>query len=275
MAMTEISTTHHPVSAPSALVLGVSSGIGAGIALALARSGYRIIGVHLDLADRDPEIQALRDRLCACGMAADFFNANAASDMTIADIVGRIPTLCPTGRISVLVHSLAFGALLPFIEPRYEAPAPQLTRKQMDMTLHVMAHSLVYWLQALIASDGIVPGGKVFALTSAGSSRVTAGYGAVSAAKCALESHVRQLALELAPYRIAVNAVRAGVTDTPALRKIPGAQGLIDRVTAANPYHRLTTPEDVGAAVVSLCLNESPWMTGNVIGVDGAEQHCS
>ena len=63
-------------------------------------------------------------------------------------------------------------------------------------------------------------------MTSAGGTRVLPFYGAVSAAKAALESHVRQLALELAPRGVTVNAIRAGVTDTPALRKIPGSDVL-------------------------------------------------
>ena len=64
-------------------------------------------------------------------------------------------------------------------------------------------------------------------MTSAGAHRVVPTYGAVSAAKAALESHVRQLAMELGGRRITVNAVRAGITDTPALRKIPGHEDLI------------------------------------------------
>ena len=61
-------------------------------------------------------------------------------------------------------------------------------------------------------------------MTSAGGHRVWPTYGAVSAAKAALESHVRQLAVELAPFGISVNALQAGVTDTPAARRIPGSE---------------------------------------------------
>ena len=93
------------------------------------------------------------------------------------------------------------------------------------MTLDVMAHSLVYWTQDLFFAGLLAPGARIFAMTSAGDHIVWPAYGAVSAAKAALESHVRQLAVELAPHRVAVNALRAGVTDTPALRKIPGQRG--------------------------------------------------
>src|SRR5215468_6485349 len=95
------------------------------------------------------------------------------------------------------------------------------------MTLDVMGHSLVYWTQDLVARNLFEEGGRIYAMTSTGSGRVWATYGAVSAAKAALESHIRQLAFELAPHGIAANAILAGVTDTPALRKIPGNENLI------------------------------------------------
>jgi NAD(P)-dependent dehydrogenase (short-subunit alcohol dehydrogenase family) len=61
------------------------------------------------------------------------------------------------------------------------------------------------------------------------------------------------------------------VTDTPALRRIPGHQGLLDAAYARNPAGRITRPEDVADAIVALASPKLHWMTGNVIGVDGGE----
>jgi NAD(P)-dependent dehydrogenase (short-subunit alcohol dehydrogenase family) len=141
----------------------------------------------------------------------------------------------------------------------------------MEMTLDVMANSLVYWVQDLLARKLLGKGSRIFAMTSSGGSRVWPSYGAVSAAKAALESHVRQLAFELAPRGITVNAIRAGVTDTPSLRKIPDNDQIVAKALRENPYHRLTTPEDVARAVAALSRPETGWMTGNVIGIDGGE----
>jgi enoyl-[acyl-carrier-protein] reductase (NADH) len=142
----------------------------------------------------------------------------------------------------------------------------------MDMTLRVMAHSLVDWTQGLLRNEMMREGGRIYAMTSSGSTRVIPSYGAVSAAKSALESHCRQLAYELAPRGITVNAIRAGVTDTPALRKIPGADVLLEGARRRNPAGRLTTPEDVARTLVALSGSDTHWLTGNVINVDGGEE---
>ena len=82
-------------------------------------------------------------------------------------------------------------------------------------------------------------------------------------------------ALYLAQHQqgyITANAIRAGVTDTPALRKIPGNEKLVEIATLRNPHHRLTTPADLGGAIVALTHPGADWITGNVINVDGGEE---
>lgn len=255
-----------------ALILGVSSGFGAATALELARSGFHIFGVHLDRKATLANVERLATEIRQLNGQARFFNMNAADEERRKEVVEAMrQELAPptgSGRLHVVMHSLAFGTLKPFIT---DQAGDAMTKPQMEMTLDVMAHSLVYWVQALVSQGLFKRGGRVFAMTSEGSARVWATYGAVSAAKSALESHMRQLAMELAPQGIAVNAVRAGVTDTPALRKIPGWEGMIKGSTARNPSDRLTTPEDVARAIVALSHDGTAWITGNVINVDGGE----
>jgi enoyl-[acyl-carrier-protein] reductase (NADH) len=141
----------------------------------------------------------------------------------------------------------------------------------MGMTLDVMAHSLVYWAQDVVGRGLMGPGGRIFAMTSAGGTRALPHYGPVSAAKASLESHIRQLAVELAPRGITANAIRAGVTATPAAQKIPGYELLEDGARRRNPSGRLTTPDDVARAIVALSHADTAWITANVIGVDGGE----
>jgi enoyl-[acyl-carrier-protein] reductase (NADH) len=141
----------------------------------------------------------------------------------------------------------------------------------MEMTLDVMAHSLVYWTQGLLARGLMKKGGRILAMTSSGGHTVVPSYGPVSAAKAALESHVRQLAMELGPMGITANAIMAGVTDTPAFRKIPGSSKMLDVAKYKNPAGRATTPDDVAKAIVLLASEQANWISGNVIGVDAGE----
>ncbi len=254
---------------PWALILGASSGFGEATSLELARNGHDIIGVHLDRRAALPHVEEVIGGIRAAGRRALFFNVNAADPERREEVLSRTTEeMGPTRTVAVLLHSLAFGNLRPYIA---DNPQEAITAAQMDMTLTVMAHSLVYWVQDLVHRGLMRKGGKIFAMTSAGGTRVLPNYGAVSAAKAALESHIRQLTMELAPRGIAVNAIRAGVTDTPALRKIPGHEVIAETAIKRNPSGRLTTPEDVARAIAVMCRPGTEWITGNVIGVDGGE----
>lgn len=249
-----------------ALILGASSGFGEAIALELASEGLDIFGIHLDRKASLPNVDRIKSQIVSLGREAVFFNINAADSEKRKSVLEALESRGAVVR--VLIHSLAFGTLKPLIAA---SEKEAISRSQMEMTLDVMANSLVYWTQDLVRNGLLTRGGRVFSLTSAGGERVWPSYGAVSAAKSALESHTRQLALELGPHEISVNAIRAGVTDTPALRKIPGHEEMIQIAKGKNPWGRLTTPKDVAGVVALLSHPKASWVTGNVIGVDGGE----
>jgi NAD(P)-dependent dehydrogenase (short-subunit alcohol dehydrogenase family) len=269
-----VTTTATPVRLTGwALILGASSGFGEAVSVALAKSGMHIFGVHLDRKAALPNVERIVGEIKALGREARFFNINAADPEKRAEVAAEMQKLLESrgeaGQIRVMLHSLAFGTLKLFIaDPMKEA----VNQSQMDMTLDVMAHSLVYWTQELVARGLMGRGGHIYAMTSSGGARVLPNYGPVSAAKAALESNIRQLAAELAPRGITANSIRAGVTNTPALQKIPGHEGIIEMALRRNPSGRLTTPEDVARAIVALSHPDTYWITGNVIGVDGGEE---
>lgn len=249
-------------------ILGASSGFGAATARVFASEGYGVFGVHLDRRSTMPAVEALVAELEAQDVPVCFHNGNAASaDEMDAALDALAERMEPGDRVGVLLHSLAFGTLRPY----FPASGKALSKKQMDMTLDVMAHSLVYWTQALVERELLGDGGRIFAMTSSGSLAAWQAYGAVSAAKSALESHIRQLAVELAPRGVTANAIMAGVTRTAALEKIPGADEIERRALERNPSGRLTRPEDVASCLVALSGPHTSWMTGNVIRVDGGE----
>ena len=254
---------------PWALILGASSGFGGAVSIKLAEDGYNIFGVHLDRQATMHNVDRITDNIKSNGSEALFFNVNAADAEKRKEVIGEIKKIAG-GKpvIKVLLHSLAFGTLKPFIQHSDVQP---ITKAQMEMTLDVMAHSLVYWVQELMMENLFMRQGRIFAMTSSGSKAVIPFYGAVSAAKASLESHVRQLSTELGEMEISVNSIMAGVTDTPALRKIPGNVPMIEVAKRKNPRNRLTTPEDIAKVISILCKDGGEWISGCVINADGGE----
>jgi enoyl-[acyl-carrier protein] reductase III len=254
-----------------ALILGASSGFGAAAALELARHGMNIFGVHLDRQTTMVNVHNLIKEIKHTGAKSVFYNINAADSIKRNETLDEIQEQFAgdsSATVKVLLHSLAFGTLKPFIAKK---PDEALTQAQMEMTVDVMAHSLVYWVQGLLSRNLMRRGGRIFGMTSSGGHTTMPYYGAVSAAKASLEAHIRQLTMELGPSGITANAIMAGVTDTPALRKIPGNVKMVEAARLKNPAGRLTTPEDVAKAIVMFCTDEASWMSGNVLGVDGGE----
>ncbi len=254
-----------------ALILGASSGFGAAAARGLAEAGMNIFGVHLDPRSRLARAEAVIKDVEAAGARAVFFNTNAAAERKRIRVLDRMEAALTDDAaegVHFMLHSLAFGSLLPFIA---EDPDEAVSESQMEMTLRVMAHTLVYWVQDMVRRDLLRRGSRVYALSSEGAERMAPNYGAVSAAKAALESHTRQLTLELGPQGIAVNCLRPGVTDTPALRAIPGHEAYMEEALRRNPHGRLTTPEDVATVLVALASPQISWISGAVIPVDGGE----
>jgi NAD(P)-dependent dehydrogenase (short-subunit alcohol dehydrogenase family) len=260
-----------------ALILGASSGMGEATAIALAKDGYKIAGIHLDFRAAIAHVDEVKAAIEAAGSEALYINMNAADDekraAALATLRERFDRSIADGKepyVRVVMHSLAFGSLVPFLA---EDPKAAVDRKKMEMTQDVMANSLVYWVQDLWRGGFLGQGSKIYAMTSEGSTRVVPSYGVVSSAKAALEAHIRQLAMELARLGVGAtaNSIRAGVTVTPALLKIPESQTMIDITMKRNPTGRMTTPHDVANAIVALSRDGTEFINGDIISVDGGE----
>jgi NAD(P)-dependent dehydrogenase (short-subunit alcohol dehydrogenase family) len=138
-------------------------------------------------------------------------------------------------------------------------------------TIFNMGTSLLFWVQDLHRRGMFAPDARVIGLTSEGNEIAWNSYAPVSAAKSALESVARAIAKEFAPFGIRCNVLQPGVTDTPALRLIPGSSKMKSQALKRNPFGRLTTPEDVANVVDLMSRDEAAWINGAILRVDGGE----
>src|SRR5215210_4305572 len=140
-----------PVRLEWALVLGSSSGFGAATSAALAEeAGLNICGVHLRRPTDQDAFAETKARIEAVGCQYLPFNMNAANPDRRREALDKMAEAMNGSGFRVLLHSLAFGTLKPYIA---EQPTDAITEENMDMTLRVMAHSLVYWTQDCLARN--------------------------------------------------------------------------------------------------------------------------
>lgn len=300
-----------------ALVLGGSSGMGLATADKLSRHGMSVCIAHRDRRGAMARIQPAFDAIAARGAGFRAFNVDALAPAGIEEVLtGLKEAMGETGRVRLLLHSIAFGnlkLLAPHRDNRARAARAELAQalgvdagklaetvarlfgngdpafagladppsydndnfledEDFQRTVHAMGTSLVGWVQAVKSRGLFADDARVIALTSEGNRVAWRGYAAVSAAKAALESAARSIAVELAPHGVRCNVVQAGVTRTAALALIPGSNHLAAGALARNPMGRLTTPEDVAGAICLLCTDEAAWINGALIAVDGGER---
>jgi len=300
-----------------ALILGGSSGFGLATAKALARRGMNVAVAHRDRKGAMPAIEKHFDELRAIGVGVLTMNLDALSAegrKTTLDALAE--KLGKTGKVRLLMHSIAFGNLKPLADPKPNAvvadanarlakqlgidektltsavrtvfeggadvlaplveasagePGLALEEEDFARTVQAMGTSLATWTQDVFARGLFAQDARVLGLTSEGNEIAWRGYAAVAAAKLAMESISRAIAVELGPYGVRSNIVQAGVTDTPALRLIPGNEKMKAGARLRNPLGRLTTTDDVASFIALLCTDEAQWVNGALIRVDGGE----
>ena len=235
-----------------ALVTGGTRGVGAEVAFALARGGARLV---LGSRANEASARAMSAALESEGLEPPLL---VAADLAHSDEARRLVGAAgKDGPVDFLVHAAALGAFKSALEIR---------ASQWDLTLAVGTRAFLILAQA--AAPLMPRGGRLVALSSLGSFRVLPKYGALGPSKAALEAVVRQLAVELGPAGILVNAVSTGLVDTPSARRHPDFEALAARSVLGTPLGRLGKPEDVARVVIFLLGPLSGWVTGQTILAD-------
>ena len=249
------------------LILGASTGHGGATAISLAEKGYGIIGFHFDRGETKKEaertiakVSELNDGKC------HYWNTNAASEKTMEKYIPQIKEITGGEPLKLLLHSIAFGTTTNFFGDK------PVTQRQMDMTVHVMGNSLLYWTQNLLAEKLLGNGSRILGLTSEGNYLAMEGYGPVSVAKVAMEAIIRQIGWELGELGITANAIQAGITPTRALTKITDRWKIwVENTKKRNPMRRTTTPQDVANTIKLLLEREADFINCSIIYCDGGE----
>lgn len=250
-----------------AIILGGSSGLGLAAARKLAAHGMNLCIVHRDPGVEMDRVNAAFEEIRTSGVQVLTFNADVTREDKRDHILKSIP---PQAKIRCLLHSIARGTLKSMLPESGSA----LSIDDYRITLDSMAYSLYEWVRSISALNLFASDARVLSFTSEGSHRAWKHYGAVSAAKAALEAINRNIALEFAPLGIRANCIQAGTTNTRSLQLIPGSDQLKAWSEARNPFQRLTSPEDVANVVYLLCKDEAAWINGAIIPVDGGAHIC-
>ncbi|PRP97710.1 General stress protein 39 [Enhygromyxa salina] len=253
-------------------MLGATSGAGAAISKALAHQpGLNIIGLH---RGNHPEgVAEVSAAVEAAGREIRWLVADAGKPELIDDEADTVLATIGTESVHIMVHSIAnasVGLLASGPEDRWIHP------KQVAKTFDSMAHSFVYWTQALLRRNMLAPGARLLALDNAINESLLGNLSVIAASKAALETYVRHLALELGPRGYRVNALKFGTVESAALEWIFPAE-VWDRVKAIHdrmfPAGRMNTMDEVAAFVSVLADDAGYWFNSAIIDFTGGQMH--
>jgi NAD(P)-dependent dehydrogenase (short-subunit alcohol dehydrogenase family) len=237
-----------------AIVTGGGRGIGRSIALGLAECGAKIV-----VASRSKEeLEAVVNEIKGKGGEA----IAVVTDLMVSDQIPALvdATIEAFGRVDILVNNAARSFLRPLMELREDG-------YDKIFTVNVKAAFLLSRAVAKIMMEQ--GGGKIVNITTVGAVRGGAGMGIYHASKAALNMLTKCMAVEWAPFNINVNAVGPGLTKTPFSQPIWSNPEVEKTITSRIPKGRLAEPEDIVGAVLFLCSEDSLFITGESIYVDG------
>ncbi len=239
----------------TALVTGAGQGIGRAIALAMAREGARVGVADINSA-KAAEVKA---EIQASGGQASAFTV----DLTKRPEVNRLAegVLAEFGEVDVLVNNAGWDRLGFFLDTEEET---------WDKILNLNFKALLYTCKAVLPSMVARGQGKVVNIASDAGRGGSMGQAVYSGTKGAVIAFSKTLARETARYKINVNVVCPGLTETQLLQdsrdQLPK---IMDAVTKAIPWGRVGRPEEVAEAVVFLASSSADYITGQTLSVNG------
>jgi enoyl-[acyl-carrier protein] reductase I len=244
------------LSGKVALVAGVANqrSLAWGIAQKLAEAGARMI-----LTYQSERFLGAVEKLTAEFDNGLLYECDVSSDESLDKTFEAIRK--DAGRLDVLVHSIAFAK-----REELEGAFTETSRDGFQLALGVSAYSLL--AMARRAAPLMAEGGSMVTLSYLAAQRSVRNYNVMGTAKAALEQIVRQLALELGPKSIRVNAISAGPVSTVSARGVSDFLTMLKDHADRSPMKRNITAEEVGTTGLFLCSDLSSGITGETLFVD-------
>ena len=239
-----------------AIVTGAASGLGRGIARALAAEGARVAILDVDEAGAAETAEGIRGAGGEALALRTDVTVRGEVEAAVAEVVRRF------GGVHVLVNNAGWDRPMPFLDTD-EAFWDKILAVNLKAHFH-LAHVV---LPHLIRGGG----GKVVAIASDAGRVGSSGEAIYSAAKGGVIAFTKTLAREMARHRINVNCVCPGPSETPLFETefTAGRPALAEALKKAIPWGRLGRPADVAGAVVFLASEEADFITGQTLSVSG------
>lgn len=250
-------TAHSPfdLAGKTAIVTGSTKGIGRAIAVALARAGAKVAVSSRDAGRVAETAQALTD----AGHTVIGVPCNVGRKDELQNLVDRAAS--ELGPVDILVCNAA-------INPYY-GPAMEIPDDVFAKVMHTNIQAQLWLAQMVVPDMKARKDGAIVLISSIGGLRGSDVIGAYNISKAADIQLAKNLAVELGPDNIRVNAIAPGLVKTDFARALWENPEFADPRIAATPLRRLGEPEDIAGAVVFLASQAGRWMTGQTIVIDG------
>jgi glucose 1-dehydrogenase len=254
---------HQPLEGQTALVTGAASGIGAGVARALAAAGARVVVNYVTDPDRADAVTAdIREH----GGEAFALQADVSSEPEVREMFAK--AIARAGTIDILVNNAGL---------QQDAPFTEMTIAQWNTVLGVNLTGMFLCAREAAREmirrgprpDVSAATGKIICVSSVHEVIPWAGHVNYAASKGGVKLFMQSLAQELAPHRIRVNSVAPGAIQTPINRAAWETPEALATLLKLIPYGRIGQPADIGRVVAWLASDDADYIHGQTIFVDG------
>lgn len=239
------------------IITGARRGMGKADALAFAENGAKVVVADIS----QEECQLVVDEIEKNGGEGLAVKCDVSNEKEVEEMIKK--TVEKFGKVDILVNNAGICQFKPFLE---------LTEDEWKKTLDINLKGYFFCAKAAAKEMAKQKSGAIVNITSVVMGQIgmgMAGLAHYSASKGGIAALTKTLALELAPYNIRVNAIAPGAIDTPMTASVKEDSKILEQTLAMIPMRRMGKPEEIAKAVLFLSSDDSSYITGSIVVVDG------